>query len=277
MRVNFHTHTKFSDGKNTMEEIINAAIDGGFSVLGISDHSPVPFDSDWNMKFEQLYEYRKQWDRLKRKYKDKIELYFGFEADFIPNILDFSLLHYLKPDFIIGGVHYYEETLNGTPFNVDASVETFVSGLNQVFGCDVEDMVSTFYDYVLQMIDSQKFDVLAHLNLVEKFNYGNRFFDPMSDWYKKKIKEVLAAVKSKNIILELNARSRYKGLLDDFSPSAWIVREAKKLDIPFVISGDVHKVEEFGLFWEDAVKTLKDCGYDEILIFKDKKWQPLKI
>ena len=277
MKVNYHSHTLFSDGSNSLEELINAVIDQGFTSFGISDHSPVPFPSDWNMKFEQVYGYYKNWQRLKNKYKDKIDLYFGFEADFIPNLLDFSLVHLLKPDYIIGAVHYYEETLNGNPFNLDKSVETFVNGLNQTFACNVEDMVLTFYDNVIKLIETQKFDILAHLNLIEKFNYGNRFFDPMEKWYQDKVKEVLNAVKSKNIIIELNARSRYKKLIDDFSPSDWIVKEARKLDIPFVISGDVHKIEELSIFWDDAVKNLKQNGYNQILVLKNGKWEYQKI
>ena len=33
-KANFHTHSKFCDGKNTAEEMVLAAIDKGFTVLG---------------------------------------------------------------------------------------------------------------------------------------------------------------------------------------------------------------------------------------------------
>ena len=42
-KINFHTHTTFSDGKNTPEEMILSAIQKGISILGFSDHSMFPF------------------------------------------------------------------------------------------------------------------------------------------------------------------------------------------------------------------------------------------
>ena len=44
-RFNLHTHSVFSDGKSTPEEIVIEAIKQGLKVIGLSDHSPVPFAS----------------------------------------------------------------------------------------------------------------------------------------------------------------------------------------------------------------------------------------
>jgi len=38
MLSNYHTHSTFCDGKNTPEEIVLAAIDKGFDVIGLSGH-----------------------------------------------------------------------------------------------------------------------------------------------------------------------------------------------------------------------------------------------
>ena len=42
--TDFHTHTRFCDGKNTAEEMVNAAIRLGLSKIGFSCHSFTPFD-----------------------------------------------------------------------------------------------------------------------------------------------------------------------------------------------------------------------------------------
>ena len=39
IRSNYHTHTVFSDGANTPEEMVLAAIDLGLESIGFSDHS----------------------------------------------------------------------------------------------------------------------------------------------------------------------------------------------------------------------------------------------
>ena len=46
MKTNFHTHTKWCDGKNTPEEMIASAIEKGFDRLGFSSHVSLPEDSD---------------------------------------------------------------------------------------------------------------------------------------------------------------------------------------------------------------------------------------
>lgn len=42
-----HTHTTFSDGRNTPEEMVLSAIGMGMSTLGISDHSYTSFDESY--------------------------------------------------------------------------------------------------------------------------------------------------------------------------------------------------------------------------------------
>ena len=50
MKANFHTHTTFSDGQNTPEELIQCAISQGFQALGFSDHAYTSFDLEYCMK-----------------------------------------------------------------------------------------------------------------------------------------------------------------------------------------------------------------------------------
>ena len=48
--ADLHTHTKFSDGKGTVREMVDAARLGGLATLGISDHSLTPFDVSYCMR-----------------------------------------------------------------------------------------------------------------------------------------------------------------------------------------------------------------------------------
>ena len=44
MLTNYHTHTNFSDGNNTAEEVVLSAIEKGFNAIGFSDHGYTDFD-----------------------------------------------------------------------------------------------------------------------------------------------------------------------------------------------------------------------------------------
>ena len=63
---NLHTHTVFSDGKNTPEEMVLGAVRAGCTSLGFSEHSPLaPFyDPDrYAMEAADLPAYRSEiWD-----------------------------------------------------------------------------------------------------------------------------------------------------------------------------------------------------------------------
>ena len=56
MLANFHTHTTFSDGKNTPEEVVISALEQGLCTIGFSDHAYTPYDLRYCMKDEDGYD-----------------------------------------------------------------------------------------------------------------------------------------------------------------------------------------------------------------------------
>ena len=50
MLFNYHTHTTFSDGKKTPEEVVESAISQGLKSIGFSDHGYTDFDHTYCMK-----------------------------------------------------------------------------------------------------------------------------------------------------------------------------------------------------------------------------------
>ena len=54
MLSSYHTHSTFSDGKSTLEEMVQAAIAQGCQEIGFSDHAPMIFDCGWSMKQEKV-------------------------------------------------------------------------------------------------------------------------------------------------------------------------------------------------------------------------------
>ena len=55
MITNLHTHTTFSDGKNTPEEIVLTALEQGFCSIGFSDHAYTSYDISYCMNDEKGY------------------------------------------------------------------------------------------------------------------------------------------------------------------------------------------------------------------------------
>ena len=82
-RSNLHTHTTFCDGKNTPEEMVEAAISFGLCSLGFSGHASLPFDDceSWCMMGDRLRGYRETVLALKQTYADRLEIALGIERN----------------------------------------------------------------------------------------------------------------------------------------------------------------------------------------------------
>ncbi len=103
IRGDFHIHTSYSDGSNSIEEMVEAAQDRGYEYMAITDHSPTARIAR-GMDEEKI---RKQWreiDKIAKRYEIKVLK--GAEV----NILNKGDLDYPKEildelDIVIGSVH----------------------------------------------------------------------------------------------------------------------------------------------------------------------------
>ena len=81
-KSNLHTHTRFADGKHTAEEVVLSAIESGMEVLGFSEHSFHPHPDIYGMESIRVQqEYRREIERLKAVYADRIKILCGIEQD----------------------------------------------------------------------------------------------------------------------------------------------------------------------------------------------------
>ena len=99
-KQNIHTHTKFCDGKNTPEEMVERAIELGFDTIGFSGHSNTQFDIDWHMTPENNQLYIDEIKRLKEKYQGRIDVLLGLEYEMYSGT---SAEGY---DYVIGATDY---------------------------------------------------------------------------------------------------------------------------------------------------------------------------
>lgn len=89
--ANYHVHSNYCDGTNTLEEMVQAGITAGLTSLGLTSHFPLPFGNDWTMKQENIEPYLDDIKSLKEKYASEIELYCGMEVDYFIDQQDISV------------------------------------------------------------------------------------------------------------------------------------------------------------------------------------------
>ena len=265
---NLHAHTKYCDGKNTAEEYIIEAIKQGFKSVGLSGHSYMYFDEAACMTQLGTLEYVSELKQLKEKYKDKIQVYIGIEADYYSGynkLLDKNFGF----DYRIGSVHYVKNKKDEIYYCVDNTPELFEVAISEYSNNDESEFIKAYYDNVTNMIITQKPDILGHLDLPKKFNKNSKFFDETSKWYTEKIDEVLNVIKDNNTIVELNTGGISRGYISEPYPSIDILKKIKNLNIPITISSDAHESKNLSFYFKETIDLLKKIGFSECKIFID--------
>jgi len=275
--TNYHTHSKWCDGKLNPENYVKEAISRNMYALGFSGHSPVPFKSWWNTNYENLSEYFSNIQNLKKKYEGQIKIYQGMEIDFVDGISGPSNFKNFGLDYTIGGIHFLGKFNDIDYFDFDDTPEKFQKGIDTLFGGDIKKIVLFYYNQIIRMIETDSPDIIAHLDLILKFNKNNKFFNPEEKWYKNIVFETLEVISKSNCILEMNSRSYLKKLIPHFHPADFIIQRSKELGINFTINADAHKPQEVNSFLKEQAELLQTFAYKEVMIFDEQGWNLIEL
>jgi len=177
--TNYHIHSDYCDGHATMEEYIRKAIDMGMTAVGFSSHSPVPYETDWNMPAGRMDDYVAEIKRLKEKYRGVIDVYASLEVDYLKGVQGpgDEKFRGLGLDYIMGSIHFLGNFSDGSPWTIDCPFPQFKKGLDEIYGGDAKRLVHTYYETTREMVRSSTPDILAHMDRVKMHNAVEHVFD----------------------------------------------------------------------------------------------------
>lgn len=273
---NLHGHTTYCDGKSTPEEYILFAIKNNFQSIGLSGHSYTFFDPEYCMSEKGTLQYLQELKNLKEKYKNQIEFYIGIEADFFSEYNEKTDKE-MELDFRIGSVHYVKDKIKDEYYCVDNSPEIFEYGIKNYDNGNVQSLIEAYYDNIVNMVHTQKPNILGHIDLVKKFNKNNKYFDENCDWYNKKIDYVLDEIAKTNVIIEINTGGMSRGWTESPYPSIPILEKILIRNIPITLSSDVHSVENTDFYFKESVEIAKKVGFKSLKIMKNGKFIDFEI
>jgi DNA polymerase (family 10) len=105
IKGDLHVHSKWDGGKNSIEEIAEYAIKMGYEYVGIADHTKF-LKIEHGLDEKRLRERNKEIDKLNQKFKGKIKILKGCEANILPDgKIDIDDECLKEQDFVIAGVH----------------------------------------------------------------------------------------------------------------------------------------------------------------------------
>ena len=240
---NFHTHTQYCDGRNTMQEIVEQAIKEGFRDLGFSPHSPVPIESPCNMKKEEVASYLNEINRLKSLYGSKISIYASMEIDYLDSWgPSHEYFQKLPLDYRIGSIHFIPSFMQeNTYVDVDGSFENFKKKMSLHFNNDIVSVVKSFYTQSLKMINAGGFNIIGHF---DKIGFNAGMYSPGIEnekWYNDIVREVFDAIMDNRYIIEINTKA-YE-TQHRFFPNKKYFELIKKYKAPVIINSDAHFYE----------------------------------
>ena len=250
--ADFHMHTGFCDGKNTAEEMVLRGIELGLSVMGFSVHSPLPHGCGWCIRPDRTEEYRAEIHRLRDTYADKIRVYCGIEQDY------FTEIPAVGYDYIIGSVH--SVYCNGKFIDVDHSVETAKSAIDNFFEGDIYAYAEDYFRMSGEIVEKTNADIIGHFDLITKFQDIGLAFDAKNPRYIAAWKTAADKLLKTGVPFEINTGAISRGYRKTPYPAADILCYLAEHGGKAVITSDSHSVEALGTAFDFAYQLAKDSG-----------------
>ncbi|MDO5445214.1 MAG: histidinol-phosphatase [Eubacteriales bacterium] len=238
-----HVHTNFCDGKNTPEEMVLSAIGKGLECLGLCAHAFVPFDSGYCMSPDKYEDFRSEISRLKKKYSGQIRLLCGIEQDI------YSPLGTGSFDYVIGSVHYLKAGSEYIP--VDAEPQILRDGCEKCFSGDYSAMAVQYYEALAQVVSITHCDIIAHFDLLTKFNETDSFFDESDPRYIRAYKAAADHLIPYGKPFEINTGAISRGYRTTPYPARPILDYIKAGGGNLILSSDAHSKESIAYQFEE--------------------------
>ncbi len=157
-----HTHTRFSDGAGSVEGNVRAAVRKNRGAIGISDHSPTPYDQSYCVKEKDTERYLREIRKAKETFRGRIEVYAGLEWDGLVELPNRD-----EYDYVIGDVHYLKTPGGYHPVDHSRSEQERV--IEAFYGGDPIAYARDYYETYVRCAKEHRPDFLGHIDLVTKF------------------------------------------------------------------------------------------------------------
>ncbi|NCO33905.1 MAG: hypothetical protein AUJ92_20095 [Armatimonadetes bacterium CG2_30_59_28] len=259
MYASLHTHSRWSDGKCSIQGMVAAAEAAGAAEYGVSDHfvlRPDGVEVDWSMPLASVSEYLDDVCEVREGARVPVRL--GVEIDFFPEtcgLLEKRLgSHIGRLDYIVGSIHYVDDF----PVDADASYWTPLTQ-DQIDGVH-----EAYWTRLRQLAEWGRVDFLGHIDLPKKFAYY-----PTID-LSGRITDALDAIAAADLAVEVNTAGWDKPCAEAY-PSETILAQCIERNIPVLINDDAHQTSHIGRHYNLAAELLQRVGYSETVRFRGRE------
>jgi len=211
-KLNLHIHSKFSDGRNTISQIVSAALDKGLDYICITDHFTNSWKADIIPNLNSLAKIKMYLDEIDQfqKYlldeERQMALFKGIEIDLsstekfivnniLPTRFDILLFEYLES---IEGIFFIKKIINYWKGNTKNSTDFPLIGL-------------AHFDPSFFVINGMNIliDFLTEYQIFFEFNSSYPQF------YSQKYRSFFDQLKQRNVLVSIGCDSHHISTLKD--------------------------------------------------------------
>lgn len=265
----YHIHSNFSsDAKDTLEDMVKAAVNKGLKQICFTEHQDFKFpyeegsEGAFSLNTDSyLYELL----RIRNKYEKQIKVCFGVELGMQPDAVRENAVYAKAYDFdmIIGSLHLVDKYDPYYPNYFSDKTEEEAYGL----------YFQRIYENILKF---SNFDTLGHLDYV--IRYGkDKDKNYRYEIYKATIDKILAFLIENEKALEINTAGLRKGL-KEVHPAIDILKQYKSMGGELItIGSDAHNINDIGGDFIRAEEALNICGFKYYCMYENRMAEFVKL
>lgn len=208
-RCECHIHTAYTDGQNTVEEIVHASLQMGLEMILFTDH--VRRTSTF------LDQYLEDINRQRARFGRQLSIYAGVEVKVVNYEGELDMLPQLKErvDYVVGVVHSYPARETG-PIDM-RTVSPSVA-------------LEAEYQATKGLLESGGIDIIGHI--------GGTYADRFGVFPPELFAELVRIAKRNSVAVEINS-AHHRNLAD-------VLRICRLINPYVSLGSDVHSLEDIG-------------------------------
>lgn len=255
IKSDYHLHSTFSDGRDSIEMMCARAAELGITEVCFTEH----IDFDVNDPHYGCYDdagYSKSIKSARRAFAGVLAVAKGCEFDFSTTYgADYAgFLAPLEFDFILGSVH---------------NVFGLHIGWPQLLEYSPRRLYTVYFDQVRALVETGLCHALGHFDYLYKLTAEQWESDPRDRWYWRQVDEVLRLCVQKDIGIEVNTADIEAGRLDPAAQPEILHRYHDLGGKIVTVGSDGHSTESLGWGLDAVEKILHHAGFNEIAVFRN--------
>ena len=248
-----HIHTDRDHGRHSAAEMAAAAASQGMQTLGLVGHAAMQFDCHYAMTPESEIAFVQETDALRRSYAGTMSVLRGIELDY------YSLPPVHPYDYRLGSVHYVK--FGEHIVSVDSDPRQLEDAVQQFCGGDWLHLCRLYYETVIGLPSAFQPDIVAHIDLITKFNEADCLFSTEDSRYRHAALDAVDALLTNNPFFEINTGAISRGYRATPYPAPFILRHIHRRGGRIVLSSDAHDSAHLLYRFDAAAQLAESCGF----------------